>query len=66
VMLPAIAATTVNPSQMYRMVENVIMVFTMVTSLAWRHRWRPVPAECPIVAHGRATRLILSPAWQVG
>ena len=31
-MLPAIAATTVNPSQMYRMAENGIMAFT-VTSL---------------------------------
>jgi hypothetical protein len=31
-MLPAIAATTVNPSQMYRISENDIMVFT-VTSL---------------------------------
>jgi hypothetical protein len=33
-MLPAIAATTVNPSQMYKMVENGIMGFTFtVTSL---------------------------------
>ena len=64
-MLPAIAATTVNPNQMYRMVENGIMAFT-VTSLAWRHRWRSVPAECPIVAHGLATLPILSPAWHVG
>jgi hypothetical protein len=47
-MLPAIAATTVNPSQMSRMVENGIMAFT-VTSLAWPHRWRPVPAEGPVV-----------------
>jgi hypothetical protein len=50
-MLPAIAATTVNPIQMYRMVENGIMGFTFtVTSLAWRHRWRPVPAEALINA----------------
>jgi hypothetical protein len=31
-MLPMIAATTVNPTQIYRMSENVIMAFT-VTSL---------------------------------